>query len=195
MDSTDGAARRGGATSPSAGTFTAAMRAAATGVTIVSTDGRGGRVAQTVSAMCRVSASPPLVLACLRSRSLASEAVGANGVFCVSVLGVQHDLVADVFAGRPSAGGRPWDFGCCGWEPAPSGSPRIADAVAAFDCAVQEVVVAGTHCIYIGQVRDVIAGTGIPLVYSAHGYARPEPVGMTAAPRCRRAVRPERNSR
>ena len=84
----------------SADAFTSAIAAAATGVTVVATDGRSGRFGQTVSAMCRVSVSPPLVLACLHGRSPVSDAIRANGVFCVSVLGVQHDVVADTF--RPA---------------------------------------------------------------------------------------------
>ena len=97
MRSTGEPARPRRAASP--GAFTAAIAAAATGVTVVATDGPAGRFGQTVSAVCRVSASPPMVLACLHSRSPVSDAIRANGVFCVSVLGVQHDVVADTFAG------------------------------------------------------------------------------------------------
>ena len=163
----------------SADAFTSAIAAAATGVTVVATDGRSGRFGQTVSAMCRVSVSPPLVLACLHGRSPVSDAIRANGVFCVSVLGVQHDVVADTFA-RPWPGMKPWDFGCCRWEAAPSGSPRITDAVAAFDCDVRQVIPAGTHLIYLGQVQDVTTGAGVPLLYSARTYSRPEPFEPSA---------------
>ena len=60
--------------------FLPAMSAAATGVTVVATDGTGGRYAQTVSAMCSVSAEPPLLLACLHGRSPANAAITANGI-------------------------------------------------------------------------------------------------------------------
>ena len=177
MRSTGEPARPRRAASP--GAFTAAIAAAATGVTVVATDGPAGRFGQTVSAVCRVSASPPMVLACLHSRSPVSDAIRANGVFCVSVLGVQHDVVADTFA-RPWPGMRPWDFGCYQWECAPSGSPRITDAVAAFDCDLREVIPAGTHLINLGQVRDVTTGAGVPLLYSARAYSRPEPFEPSA---------------
>jgi flavin reductase (DIM6/NTAB) family NADH-FMN oxidoreductase RutF len=42
--------------------FLSAMSGAASGVTVVATDGAGGRFGQTVSAMCSVSADPPLVI-------------------------------------------------------------------------------------------------------------------------------------
>ena len=156
--------------------FAAAVRSAAAGVTVVSTDGPAGRFGQTVSAMCRVSVSPPLVLACLRSDSPASDAIKSNGVFCVSILGIQHHGLADSFAGRPGPGRRPWDFGSGAWSAAPSGSPRLGDAVATFDCAVDQVVPAGSHLIYVGQVLDTTLGDGVPLLYQSRTYSRPAPL-------------------
>lgn len=49
--------------------FVAAMGNAATGVTVVSTEGPAGHFAQTVSAMCSVSADPPSLLVCVNERS------------------------------------------------------------------------------------------------------------------------------
>ena len=154
--------------------FLAAMREAASGVTVVATDGSGGRFGQTVSAMCSVSADPPLVLVCLHGRSPATAAIAANGVFCVSVLATQHDHVADTFAGQPWAGKDRWDFSCGYWGPAPSGSPRITDAIASFDCAVEQVIEAGTHIVYIGGVHVIETAPGTPLIYSGRAYWRPE---------------------
>jgi flavin reductase len=156
--------------------FAAAVRTAASGVTVVSTDGPAGRFGLTVSAMCRVSESPPLVLACLRSDSPASDAIKSNRVFCVNILGIKHHELADSFAGRPGPGRRPWDFGSDVWDAAPSGSPRLADAVATFDCAVDQVVSAGSHLIYIGQVLDTTLGEGMPLLYQSRTYSRPTPL-------------------
>ncbi|GEB48536.1 flavin reductase family protein [Streptomyces cacaoi] len=45
------------------------MGNAATGVTVVTTDGPHGRYGQTVSAMCSVSADPPALLVCVTVRS------------------------------------------------------------------------------------------------------------------------------
>lgn len=154
--------------------FLPAMGAAASGVTVVATDGAGGRFAQTVSAMCSVSADPPLLLACLHGRSPANEAIAANDVFCVNVLATQHDHVADTFAGRPWAGKDRWDFSCGHWATAPSGAPRIIDAIASFDCTVEQVIKAGTHVIYVGRVQVVQTTPGTPLIYTNRTYWRPE---------------------
>ena len=153
--------------------FVTAMGAVATGVTVVATDGPGGRAAQTVSAMCSVSADPALVLVCLHGRSPVNDAISENGVFCVNVLATQHDHVADTFAGRPCPGKQRWDFTCGHWTVAASGSPRVHDAIASFDCAVHEVIDAGTHRIYIGRVAAVEAHPGEPLVYASRTYSKP----------------------
>ena len=153
--------------------FIDAMGGVATGVTVVATDGDAGRFAQTVSAMCSVSAEPPLVLICLHGRSPANDAIVETGVFCVNVLATQHDHVADTFAGRPWPGKEPWDFTCGHWGVAKSGSPKIHDAIASFDCEVHEVVAAGTHKVYIGRVKDVEVEEGVPLIYSSRLYHRP----------------------
>ena len=66
--------------------FTAAMGLAATGVSVVTTDGPAGRFGLTVSAVSSVSAEPPLVLCCINRKSPAMAAVEANGVFAVNLL-------------------------------------------------------------------------------------------------------------
>ncbi|HWN32195.1 MAG TPA: flavin reductase family protein [Pseudonocardia sp.] len=175
--------------------FVEALGRIATGVTVVGSvhpghpdghpDGRAdgsGWVAQTVSAMCSVSVQPPLILVCVNRRSPINAVIERSGVFCVSALATQHDHVADTFAGRPWPGKDRWDFTCGHWEAAPSGAPRLTDALAAFDCAVHSVVAAGTHLVYLGAVREVVGGTGAPLVYANRGYAAPSPVSPSRFP-------------
>lgn len=155
--------------------FVAAMAQAATGVTIVATDGPGGRVGLTVSAVCSVSADPPTVLACVRHRSPLSAAIVANGVFAISVLGAAQAHVADTFAGRTPPGGR-YDFGCARWTAAPSGAPLLNGAVATFDCALQAVHDGSSHAIVLGTVTHSVRAGGEPLVYTDHTYGRPRPL-------------------
>ena len=49
--------------------FVEAMGRAATGVTVVGTDGPSGRYARTVSAMCSVTADPTTLLVCVNRKS------------------------------------------------------------------------------------------------------------------------------
>lgn len=156
--------------------FLASMSRTVCGVTVVGTAGRTSWVAQTVSAMCSVSAEPPILLVCINRRSPVCQAIEVNEQFAVSVLATGHDHVADTFAGRPWPGKERWDFTCGCWEAAPSGSPRVADALASFDCRLHRLTQAGTHRIYLGRVESVSSHPGEPLVYVDRDYGRPEPI-------------------
>lgn len=79
--------------------FVAAMGLAATGVSVVTTDGPAGRFGLTVSAVSSVSAEPPLVLVCINRKSPAMAAVEANGVFAVNLLSAAHRAYAETFSG------------------------------------------------------------------------------------------------
>src|SRR5262249_28390163 len=102
--------------------FIEAMSRAATGVTVVATAGKSGRFGQTVSAMCSVSADPPLLLVCIKRKSACGEAIARHRVFSVNVLRADQQRVSQVFAGRPRTG-QPYDFDCAVWEEATTGSP------------------------------------------------------------------------
>ena len=51
------------------------MGAAVTGVSVVTTDGAGGRLGLTVSSMASVSADPPMLLVCIGRRSTGDPAL------------------------------------------------------------------------------------------------------------------------
>jgi flavin reductase len=150
--------------------FIAAMANAATGVTVVATDGPAGRKAQTISAMCSVSADPPTVLVAVNRRSPLAGAVATNGVFCVNVLSQQQAHVSDTFAGRHAP--RPYDFGCASWTRGVSGAPRLAGAAAAFDCELLRTMAVGTHMLFVGQVVASSVTGRVPLAYHDRGYRR-----------------------
>lgn len=156
-----------------ASSYLAAMGKLATGVTVVGASAVGEWTAQTVSAMCSVSAEPPILLACVHERSPLVAAVARGGRFCVSALATHHDHVADTFAGRPWPGKDRWDFSCGDWTAAPSGSPRLVDPLAWFDCELHDIVRAGTHHVLLGRVTALDAGEAVPLLYADREYARP----------------------
>lgn len=158
--------------------FLDAMSRAATGVTVVASDGELGPRGQTVSAMCSVSADPPSLLVCLNQKSQLCAAIDASRVFGVSVLRADQKRIADSFAGRPSPGDKAYDFGRVRWQTAVTGAPLLASAVAKFDCRLAETHVFGTHKIYIGEVVASLSAKGKPLVYASRGYGE-----LTAFPR------------
>jgi len=143
------------------------MANAATGVTVVATDGPAGRRAQTISAMCSVSADPPTLLVSVNRRSPLTAALAANGVFCVNVLAEHQACIADTFAGR--RGERSYDFGCASWTP---GIPVLAESAASFSCVLARTVAVGTHLLFVGEVTDATASGRAPLAYHDRGYRR-----------------------
>jgi len=155
------------------GRFVTAMARMFSAVTIVSTDGPGGRAAVTVSSATSASADPPLILACIHRRSPVNAAIHANGVFCVNVLAVDQGHLSDRFAGRPRDG-IAFDFAQASWTTAKTGSPLLSGAVAAFDCVLQSSHGAGTHTIFFGRVLETVEQAEMPLLYGLRSLPQSE---------------------
>ena len=155
--------------------FVNAMGAAVTGVTIVTTNGPGGHLGRTISAMASVSADPPMLLVCVNGRSPLELAIRANGVFGVSVLGEHQADISDAFAGR-SQSATPFAFAARHWDTDAGGVPLLAGAAACFACRVESAIEAGTHTIFIGGVLETGHSTASPLAYTGRTYARPQPL-------------------
>ena len=151
--------------------FIAAMGAAATGVTVITTEGMAGRFGLTVSAVSSVSAEPPMLLACVNRKSPAVAAMDKNGRFAVNVLGFNNKDVAEVFAGRPQSG-KPYDFDRHAWEEGSMGQPLLTDATASFECEIECSQDAGSHRIFIGRVVNARRNTAEPLVYCNRAFGR-----------------------
>ena len=154
--------------------FLQGMSFAACTVNVVTTDGPGGRIGVTVSAMASVSAdSPkPTLLVCVHHLSPTADAIIANGVFAVSILKDNQSNISDTFAGR-FASEFPDKFACTDWATQSTGAPHVADALVAFDCRVQSGERVGTHHVFIGEVEDVYtADSGSPLIYANRAYGR-----------------------
>lgn len=152
--------------------FLSAMSRLYAGVSVVTTDGPGGRFALTVSATNSVSADPPTILVCIRRQSPINAAIRRNGAFCVNMLADDQQHVSETFAGRPRTGDS-YDFGIAEWMTQTTGSPLLAGAVAAFDCTLQSAYEAGSHTIFLGDVRSVCENETRPLLYGRRSYGHP----------------------
>lgn len=149
--------------------FLEAMRRAASVVSIVTTDGPGGRWGVTVSSMCSVSADPPTVLACINAQHASALAIEANGVFAVNILSASQRDVSDVFAGRVQHL-RQDKFACAEWETMATGCPVLQGALAVFDCRLSHSILIGSHRVVAGLVVGTAMHDGEPLVYSNRAY-------------------------
>lgn len=155
--------------------FVEGMSHAACTVNIVTTDGPAGRAGVTVSAMASVSADSewPTLLVCVHHLSPAAAKIVENGNLCVNVLRDDQSYISDTFAGRFK--GQVGDkFDCTEWVAMPSGAPRIADPLVAFDCRILSSEKVGTHHILLCEVRELHAARpGSPLIYANRAYGAP----------------------
>jgi len=150
--------------------FLEGMSRAAQTVSIVTTDGLAGLGGVTVSAMCSVSADPPMVLACIHHQSRAVPAIRQNAVFCVNVLADSMRDISNIFAATTPTEDM---FAMGDWQPGGTGSPVLQGALASFDCRVEEIHRAGTHFIFLGNVDRTQLGEGKPLIYGSRSYGTP----------------------
>ena len=129
-----------------------AMGHFATGVTVVTTIGADGQpVGTTANAVTSLSLEPPLVLVCFDLQSATLEAIRGHGAFAVNVLGQRQRHLSANFARRGLAA--VWDE--VRHQRGPTGSPRLADAIAIIECTVEHSLPGGDHEIIVGRVRHV----------------------------------------
>ncbi|MEZ5825596.1 MAG: LysR substrate-binding domain-containing protein [Geminicoccaceae bacterium] len=155
--------------------FIDGMSHAASSVSVVTTDGNGGRFGVTVSAMTSVSADTPkpALLVCVHEASRAAAAIIENGRFCVNLLRDDQSYISDVFAGRLKTpdGDR---FSACEWIESEHGTPRVSDALVAFHCGLDRHIKVGTHHVLFGAVEEtVVANRGRALLYANRAYGSP----------------------
>src|SRR5215204_957220 len=84
----------------SAGEFSAALSAYATGVTVVTAIGPDGPSGATANAVTSLSLEPPMMLACLDRGSRTLSSVRAQGRFGVNALAAGQKDMARRFAGK-----------------------------------------------------------------------------------------------
>jgi flavin reductase len=149
-----------------------AMGAAVTGVTVVTTTtAAGAPIGRTVSAMCSVSAEPPLLLVAIRTESPLVAAIQARGAFAVNVLSDCQAGLSEAFAGRGPAA---HVFRTRDWWPLTGGAPPLLHGAAArFSCDVATTTPAGTHTLVLGAVTHAERGVATPLAYTRRGYVAP----------------------
>jgi flavin reductase (DIM6/NTAB) family NADH-FMN oxidoreductase RutF len=148
--------------------FRDGMRRLAASVTVLTSQGADGTpVGMTATAVCSVSSDPPILLICVNRASANCAAFAASGHFAVNVLDQRHAALAGRFATPLPPAER---FAAGQWRAMATGSPILADAVAAFDCRIQSRADMGSHTVFFGAVLAVslAPGQGLPLLY-AHG--------------------------
>lgn len=142
-----------------------------TGVAVITASAGSGPVGLAVGSFTSVSLRPALVAFCAAHSSTSWPHVREAGRFCVNVLAEDQEDVCRTFAVTAISGTD--KFVGLGWEPSPSGPPRLHGALAWIDCDIEAVHEAGDHQICVGRVLDLDVGDGNgPLVFYRGGYGR-----------------------
>ncbi|WGW11913.1 flavin reductase family protein [Saxibacter everestensis] len=114
----------------------------ATGVAVVTFDGLEKRHGLTVNSFTSVSIDPPLVLVSIARTTAAHDQLEGRP-FTVNILGAEQEKVALHFAGRPDRDPE-WVEGDV--------APRLAGALAHFECNAWRSYDGGDHTLYLGEV-------------------------------------------
>ncbi len=153
---------------PDATAFRNGMAHLASAVSIITTDGPAGRFGFTASALCSVTDSPPTLLVCVNTKVAALEPLLANGVLCVNLLEAGQRDLSQRFGGGQTPEER---FAGIGWVPAPSGAPRLPDALVSFDTRISSSVDQGTHKVLFCAVTAItLSEHRDALVYFRRAY-------------------------
>ena len=142
-------------------TFRGAMRLLAGGVTIVATQWEGERSGLTATAVCSLALSPPRVLACVNLAGVTYELISKSRIMSVNLLAEGHAELAQRFAAKRAAQTED-RFAGSDWRISGTGAPLFADALAALDCRVTQIIPLDTHAILIGVVEHIQLGPKRP---------------------------------
>jgi flavin reductase (DIM6/NTAB) family NADH-FMN oxidoreductase RutF len=144
--------------------FRTVMGSLASGVTVVTTRTPDGEPhGLTCSAVCSVSADPPLLLACIRTPSRTLDVLRESGVFAVNFLDARAREVSQRFSGREQD-----KFGGIPWHRTARGVPVLDRVLAHAECSTRQFVEAGDHVVVIG----LLVGGDVDRSRSPLGYWR-----------------------
>ena len=146
--------------------FRAAIGLLPTGVTVVTATGSEGPAGATANAVASLSLDPMLMLACLDRGSRTLLAVQAANHFGVNVLSDRQENVARAFSSKAPV---PDKWVGIDWHDR-SGLPAIAGTLVWVACELQDVIAGGDHVIVTGQVVDLEARDGHPLLFHRGAY-------------------------
>ncbi|MFG1421685.1 flavin reductase family protein [Roseixanthobacter liquoris] len=146
-------------------TYRAGMRKLAGAASILTVGEGESRNGLTTTSVSSLSVEPPTLVVCVNKAASARAELTRRGCFAINVLRPHHRFLAEQFAGKDGMKGAARYAGAR-WTRLETGAPVLEDALAAFDCELEEAIERHSHVILLGRVvRARIAETGAPLAY------------------------------
>ncbi|MFG1478471.1 flavin reductase family protein [Xanthobacter sp. V4C-4] len=156
--------------SPASLAYRAAMRKLAGAVSILTVGAGDERTGLTATSVSSLSIDPPTLLICVNRSSSSLPVLRQHRSFAINVLRPHHQTLADQFAGKGGLKG-PERYQGADWTRLETGAPVLADALAAFDCELEEAIERHSHFIILGRVVAArITEPADPLLYWAGSY-------------------------
>jgi flavin reductase (DIM6/NTAB) family NADH-FMN oxidoreductase RutF len=125
--------------------------------------------------VCSVSAEPPSLLVCVNRKTGTCAAIRESRTFNVNLLPDPASPLAMRFAGADGVTGED-KFAEGDWIEDARGLPLLGEALIGFSCDVSEMVEAGSHTVFIGEIMQIRNSDGAPLVYGQSRFHRLEPL-------------------
>jgi flavin reductase (DIM6/NTAB) family NADH-FMN oxidoreductase RutF len=150
--------------------FRAALGRFASGVTVVTTRDKSGRLhGITVSAFCSVSLVPPLILVCIDKTTGSHHALAETNAFVVNILREDQQYISDRFASFLSD-----KFDAVKWREGIDDLPVLEDVLANLECRLIYSHAGGDHTVYVGEIERATVNDGNPLIYFHGNYRKIE---------------------
>lgn len=131
--------------------FVGQMRLVPGAVAIVAAAADGDRAGLAATAWNSLCADPPMLIACINRNASAHPMIQRAGAFSVNLLAAdQAETVAIFSKQRGLEGAERFIEG--EWVDGPKGQPMLKEAVASFECELENAHDYGTHTILIGRV-------------------------------------------
>ncbi len=139
----------------------------ATGVTVVTTVAGGEFRGMTANAVTSLSLDPPLVMVAVDKGAQMHVHLTESRYFALNILSEEQEAVSGQFA-RPG----PKDFSNVATMTFATGAPVLTDALGHVECLLADVLRAGDHDIFVGEIVAGDAGSGRPLLFYQGKYRR-----------------------
>ena len=152
--------------------FRHAMGALSAGVAIIGCGDGEARAGCTATSLTSLSLGPPTLIVCLARTSSTLAGLREAGSFSINLLAARHQALAHRFSGHSGVHG-PRRFDTAQWVTLSTGAPVLTDAVAAFDCLVEEVIERHSHAIVLGAVVSLKEGVDEAVLARRRGEYAP----------------------
>lgn|SRR3569623_1383575 len=163
--------------------FKCSMRRFASSVCVITTGG-SCPCGMTATSVCSLSTEPAAILVALNNRAKTTEAIIANGSFVLNVLSSDQSCLAKLFSSdslrlsKTLYLTRKTIVGV-------TGDPVIKGTCATMECRVDEMMVRGSHNIFVGRVVSTSVQGTVPLVYHNGSYGSFSEAELTPVPQVR----------